>query len=255
MQIAYLEFDASQITSFHAASASDGGQSTFPANTFPGKSTSVSFLECTACVQGDLVKRSKVVSSNTVDVSANAILKAFASQKETYNEYERDCKNVQEWNGKVRDPNLWESLFGIELLEAKTVPSVPAAFKGDTFSNTDSQGGYGAPTAGYYDVSKKGFKPYGAEGQGDKNDKNIALSTAAADRFMLVQVIPLTNYTQATKNEVFKLNFGAYNWDSTVSLTAPDPPSKCSAPTAGSNAVALSGIAASFATIAALTLY
>lgn len=63
---------------------------------------------------------------------------------------------------------------------------MPAKFTGDDFSNTDSQGGYGAPTAGYYDVKKKGFKPYGAEGQGAANDKNVALSTAAADRFMMV---------------------------------------------------------------------
>ena len=254
VQIAFLEFDASQVTTY-AAAVTGGGQTGFPANTFPAKTQAVSFLECTACVQGDLVKRSKVVSSKTVDVSASGILTAFAGQKEKYTEYEKDCTNVKEWNAKVRDPNFWESLLGVELLEAKEVPKLPAAYSGDDFSNTDSQGGYGAPTAGYYDVSKKGFKPYGAEGQGASNDKNIALSTAAADRFMFVQVIPLANYTQATKSEVMKLNFGSYNWDTTTSLTAPTAPSECKAPTAGSNAMSLTGIAASFATLAALTLY
>jgi len=254
VQIAFLEFDASQVTTY-AAAVTGGGQTGFPANTFPVKTQAVSFLECTACVQGDLVKRSKVVSSKTVDVSASGILTAFAGQKEKYTEYEKDCTNVKEWNAKVRDPNFWESLLGVELLEAKEVPKLPAAYSGDDFSNTDSQGGYGAPTAGYYDVSKKGFKPYGAEGQGASNDKNIALSTAAADRFMFVQVIPLANYTQATNSEVMKLNFGSYNWDSKTTLTAPTAPSECKAPTAGSNAMSLTGIAASFATLAALTLY
>ena len=111
-----------------------------------------------------MVKRSKVVSSDTVDVSANNILQAFADQQALYDKYNSNCNIVKEYNAKVRDPNLWESLFGIELLEADEVPTMPAAYSGDDFSNTDSQGGYGAPTAGYYDVAVKGFKPYGAEG-------------------------------------------------------------------------------------------
>jgi len=254
VQIAFMEFDAVQDPALtFAAATADGGQAGFPANTIPVKTTAVSFLECTACVQGALIKRSKDVSSAAVDVSANGILSAFQNQEKLYSQYTKDCTNVEEWNGKVRDPNLWESLFGVELLEKKAVPTMPAAYSGDDFANTKSQGGYGAPTAGYYDVGIKGFKPYGAEGQGKANDKNVALNTADAGRFMFVQVIPAATYTQASASEVFKLNFGAYAWD-TKSFKAPTAPTKCAA-AAAENAVSLSGIAASFATLAALTLY
>lgn len=79
MQVAFFEFDASQVTSF-ATATSDGGQSTFPKDTFPAKTQVFSFLECSACAQGDLVKRSKVVSTNVVDVSASGILASFEKQ-------------------------------------------------------------------------------------------------------------------------------------------------------------------------------
>ena len=87
MQIAFLEFGKSQVTTYATAVTGGGGQADFPADTIPAKATAVSFLECTACVQGDLVKRSKVVSSATVDVSANDILAAFAVQKDLYSKY------------------------------------------------------------------------------------------------------------------------------------------------------------------------
>ena len=87
VQIAFLEFGKSQVTTYATAVTGGGGQADFPADTIPAKATAVSFLECTACVQGDLVKRSKVVSSATVDVSANDILAAFAVQKDLYSKY------------------------------------------------------------------------------------------------------------------------------------------------------------------------
>jgi hypothetical protein len=96
-----------------------------------------------------------------------------------------------------------------------------------TFNNTGSQGGYGAPTAGYYSLATKGQKPYGAEGQGAKTDLNIALDMNAQDRFMIVQVLPYSNYTQSTNNEVFKMTVGAYGWVETNNFIRPTRGKDC----------------------------
>lgn len=48
-----------------------------------------------------------------------------------------------------------------------------------TFKESGSLGGYGEPSAGYYDISKKGFKPYGGIGQSAKNNLNIAFDMEA----------------------------------------------------------------------------
>lgn len=35
------------------------------------------------------------------------------------------------------------------------------------------------------------------------------------ERFMVVQVLPYSNYTQATANEVFTMTVGSYAWNAT----------------------------------------
>jgi hypothetical protein len=83
------------------------------------------------------------------------------------------------------------------------------------YKNTVPGGGYGAPSAGLYNLTTKGFKPYGLEGQGPKTDMNYATDMSDQDRFMIVQVLPFANYTQDTNKEVFTMTIGAYGWNAT----------------------------------------
>jgi len=122
-----------------------------------------------------------------------------------------------------------------------------------TWNNTGSQGGYGAPTAGYYSLATKGQKPYGAEGQGAAVDKNIALDMNPQDRFMIVQVLPYSNYTQDTNDEVFKMTVGAYDFVSTNDFIRPTRGKDCVLTDGASIAKASMGALA--ASLVALSLY
>ena len=115
-------------------------------------------------------------------------------------------------------------------------------------------GGYGTPTAGFYSLSAKGQKPYGAENQGPALDKNFVLDMSDKERFMVVQVLPYSNYTQATANEVFTMTVGAYAWNETnVFGDLAIRPADCIVVDNGASANKATLAAASF--VAALCLY
>lgn len=193
-------------------------------------------------------------STTTIDVTASTITDAYILQQEVYDTYTSLCSATQTANDAIEEPSWFDSLFGVTAEEPGTVDALEADSIVYTWNNTNSQGGYGAPTAGYYDLSTKGFKPYGAEGQGAANDKNIALDMNDQDRFMIVQVLPYSNYTQATANEVFTMTIGAYSWNSTNYFIRPTRVSDCVLTTEGASIIKYS-VGAVAATLAALTLY
>ena len=75
-QIAWMEWDADEVTSWQAAPTA--GATGFPTSTYPINTQIVSFHStCTACKQGDLIKRSYEVTKDgattTIDVTAKTI--------------------------------------------------------------------------------------------------------------------------------------------------------------------------------------
>jgi hypothetical protein len=57
----------------------------------------------------------------------------------------------------------WDKTLGLEVaLDA--YPEPPAAYDGVSFTNTESEGGYGAPSAYTYNQAVRGYKPFGALG-------------------------------------------------------------------------------------------
>ena len=74
------------------------------------------------------------------------------------------------------------------------------------------------------------------------------------DRFMIVQVLPLSNYTQATANEVFTMTIGAYAWNETNPFGAIATPADCIIVDNGASTIK-NTLAAAAASLLALSLY
>ena len=95
-QIAWLEYDAKDITTWQAAGTGAGAVTGFPAKTFPINTQAVSFLStCTACTQGSMIKRSfdevKDGATTTIDVKADTIVTQYTLQKKVYDVYADLC--------------------------------------------------------------------------------------------------------------------------------------------------------------------
>jgi len=68
---------------------------------------------------------------------------------------------VEENNAKIREPNWWEKLFGVEFNDMMAYPDYIGEYDGATFENSMTQGGYGTPTSGLYDPATALTKPFG----------------------------------------------------------------------------------------------
>ena len=74
-------------------------------------------------------------------------------------------------------------------------------------------------------------------------------------RFVIVQVLPLNAYTQASANEVFTMTVGAYEWDTTVDLVQPKRVKDCVLKETAGAALTKVSIGALSAALVALSLY
>ena len=73
-----------------------------------------------------------------------------------------------------------------------------------------------------YDASKGGYKPFGAIGQGLKNNTSVAFDTDPGDRFMLFTITPeQAGYTMGTRT--FEFEVGSYPF-SNRKLGVPNQP-------------------------------
>lgn len=138
------------------------------------------YCDRTNCRHGDLYARSKEVDNGTtVKVTPTDILNQLRDKRHENELYIIQQNGVNTFNeaNPTAEP-------------MKNLP-LPEPYEGDTFDNTDSIGGYGAPTAGsfwYHPGQQAQYKPFGTLGQGYRNDRSLVLDTSDQERVMILSL-------------------------------------------------------------------
>ena len=209
--IHWYEFDGDQIT----------GYATNPASmtTWPALGTTSSELDCgNACIQGELVMRTKTVNGVASNVNAYQMLEALNAKRADYEKYTIEANAVREFNGALITPSVFDTVFGGKVVTApKNMPARPTDFSGDTFKGsgaTTTQGGYGKKSTGNLATITQsvdtGYKPFGALGQGTDKNKAVSLDHGNKNRVMIVTIYPKLNTDNSASTQT--LTLGAYGW-------------------------------------------
>lgn len=96
------------------------------------------------------------------------------------------------------------------------LPPRPSEYDGLTFKNTLTMGGWGQLTSGMYTIKggfeRSGYKAWGANGQGELIDRNVAWDTSDMERYMIVSIVPtyLDQDYSTTDQDRIEMEMGAY---------------------------------------------
>lgn len=170
--VSWVEYDL-----HHVAMSLDYGP-------WPVPSTETYKLECGSnCAQGSLAPRAVIDDDgHAMQYDSERMINDIADHIHEINVYNTQVKNIQEINA-----NLPQDSEQIEL------PVAPEPYDGYTFGSSSNLGGFGYPTSGAYNVTDDkwmGYKPYGANGQGSRNDLGVTFEDHHVDRVMLVTLNP-----------------------------------------------------------------
>ena len=113
-------------------------------------------------------------------MTAAEIWAAYAGYDTDIATYNSEVAVVEENNAKIREPNWWETLFGVEFNDRMDYPAYIGEYDGATFETAMTAGGYGLPTSGIYDVVTAKYKPFGQFAQYvDATEKSIDIDTTS----------------------------------------------------------------------------
>mmetsp|Transcript_23019 Transcript_23019/g.35595 ORF Transcript_23019/g.35595 Transcript_23019/m.35595 type:complete len:147 (+) Transcript_23019:623-1063(+) len=121
-------------------------------------------------------------------ISSEMIYSSMQAYREKANEYTLGVSEALENYG------TFQILFGWMIFQfGPDYPSYIGEYDGYTFANTYTIGGWGDPTIGIYDVTKKGIFVYGRYGTTDEwEDKALDLNPdECIDRYVAVTMYPL----------------------------------------------------------------
>ena len=205
---------------------------------WPVPATQIYELKCGSnCAQGALPPRAVVdENGHSMQYDSERLLNDLDEQIHLYNIYNTRVEIIREFNANV--PNEDDKL---------AMPSLPAEYTGYTFEESSNLGGFGHPTSGMYDTHEQdwsGFKPYGAFGQGERDDLSVSLDDNNRARVMLVTINPQASMLETTgdatwfdydienylgapgwsqTNETVSLKVGQYSFRPTLEF---DPPTQ-----------------------------
>jgi len=157
---------------------------------WPVPTTQIYHLECGSnCAQGSLAPRAVIDDEgNSMQYDSERILNDMSEHIHEVNLFNTRVSNIRDINANLPDD-----------ADQLPLPPTPEDYDGYTFEMSSNLGGFGHPTAGMYHVDDRtwsGYKPFGANGQGERDDLSVSMDHHHVDRVMLVTVNP-----QATRLE------------------------------------------------------
>jgi len=178
--------------------------------TWPPAHTTVHMAECgDNCVQGSLHPRARLSHEGVLtDMPSEEILTNFRLFNLEVEQYQVMSDIANKFNRQNQ-----ADIFNENTME---LPARPEAYSGDSFTNTISTGGWGTMTTGMYDIkggfARSGYKSWGANGQGEAIDKNVAFDTVDMDRYMIVSLLPayLDQDDDINDQDRIEMEVGAY---------------------------------------------
>jgi hypothetical protein len=176
--------------------------------TWPPMNTNAAAYNCGAnCAQGTLAMRYRDDAGYWTKISSDEILKLLNDKQRDFELYLQKAKVVNDFNERLpssANMDLFEWMGEMAVTGTTetsssmmmTMPNRPEAYSGVSFETTLAKGGFGEVTSGMYNVItgvESGYKPYGALGQGPRDDMSVALDHSDTDRVMIVSVIARHN--------------------------------------------------------------